>query len=283
MTKKNITIVWISLLINENVHMRNAISIILLLTSTITTNAQSLTSQVLKDKYPALFKTFIYQEHIFEWVAEQPENDIFSDLTRENVLYLDYILTNYTSFDRKKIAVFKRDSTQLIQAFREELKQDTGFNRNMLQLSYWYLKSKNINVADYQSPRTELTTDQLINIATRFFFATKIQPDNNVGWKVCIGQNAYADDKRNSTYPLIEAFCFMVIMDNIENAQYYQQFKEYGTKISQQTKYLPESERLIAARESMYKEMAGNSTLKNALLNAYRNKADMLSFRLTDQ
>ncbi|GAA3911904.1 hypothetical protein GO495_25735 [Chitinophaga oryziterrae] len=262
--------------------MRNTISA-LLLTSAITTNAQSLTSQVLKDKYPALFKTFVYQGNIFEWVAAQPENDIFNDLTSKNALYLDYILNNQTSFDRKKIAVFKYDSIQLIEAFRNELRQDTAFNRNMLQLSYWYLKSKHINVADYQSTKTDLTTDQLINIATRFFFATKIQPDNNVGWKVCIGQNAYADDKRNSTYPLIEAFCFMAIMNNIETAQYYQHFEEYGITISQQTKYLPESERLIVARESMYKEMAGNSALKTALLNAYRNKADMLSFRLTDQ
>lgn len=263
--------------------MRNILSVILLLTSTLATTAQILTSETLKDKYPTLFKTFVYQENIFEWIAEQPENDIFSDLTKNNVLYLDYILNNYTSFDRKRIAVFKLDSTKLIQAFRKELRQDTGFNRNMQQLSYWYLKSKNITVSDYQSHKTDITTSQLMNIATRFFFATKIQPDNNIGWKVCIGQNTYADDKRNSTYPLIEAFCFMAIMDDIENAQYYQQFKEYGSRISQQTKSLPESERLIAARDSMYKEMAGNSALKNALLNAYKNKADMLSFRLTDQ
>lgn len=269
--------------------MRNVITLILLFTAGYS-SAQSLTADSLRNKHPCLFTSYLYRDgansFIIEWIAAQPEDDIFYDLTKNNVLYLDYILYNHTAIDRKAIAACKGDSIQLLRAFRQALRGDALFNRHMLELSYWYLQAKNVQVTGYQPPaKTHLTTEQLMNIAAKFFFATAVQPDKTIQWKVCIGENAYVEDKHNSLYPLVEAFCFMAIMNHYESTQYpfKERFDGYASTISKQTNWLPEEERLSAARDNMYKEMAHDETLRRALLYAYNSKKDILSFKLTDQ
>jgi hypothetical protein len=63
-------------------------------------------------------------------------------LTNNNTLYLDYILENYSSFERSKLVDYKNDIVRLKEVFIEELKKDSYFQKNINPLLYWYLNSK---------------------------------------------------------------------------------------------------------------------------------------------
>jgi hypothetical protein len=63
-------------------------------------------------------------------------------LTNNNTLYLDYILENYSSFERSKLVDYKNDIVRLKEVFIEELKEDSYFQKNVNPLLYWYLNSK---------------------------------------------------------------------------------------------------------------------------------------------
>jgi hypothetical protein len=52
-------------------------------------------------------------------------------LTNNNTLYLDYILENYSSFERSKLVDYKNDIVRLKEVFIEELKKDSYFQKNV--------------------------------------------------------------------------------------------------------------------------------------------------------
>lgn len=262
--------------------------IFLFLASSLAGRSQTLNKNLLLSRFPSLFTSEFVNNgndgYISEWIATLDSTDVFADLTQKNHLYLDYLLHNYTNFDRDKLKNVQNDSIKLLNTFRNLLKRDSTFNEQMLVLSYWYLKSKGIGVEGYNAQKIKITKRELMDIASKFFFATEIAPDSSVHWKVCVGMNYYAYDTLTRKNPQIEAFCFMTVMENYYNPKYpfRERFKENASEIESNLKSHPFKERLAIARKSMFDDMTQSEELEKALIETYRGKSEQLPFELTD-
>jgi hypothetical protein len=82
--------------------------------NSIVSNAQNFNHSQFVDNYSKLFQVTVEKSKDYSFVLIYPNNkldtsDVFSDLTNNNTLYLDYILENYSSFERSKLDEYKND------------------------------------------------------------------------------------------------------------------------------------------------------------------------------
>lgn len=244
---------------------------------------QSIDSEKLKSAYTSLFKVLIMGQKENAFVFYFPNNqldksNIYSNLTNENTLYLDYILENYSLVNRAKLNEYKTDSVKLRQVFFDDLKNDKVLEKNLNPLIYWYLQSNSITPS---VSKDVISKEQLFTTASTFFHAVKIKPDSSVSFKVCVGQNGFVrKTPTNNSMPLVEAFCFMTVLNFIESKEnpYYDEYKINAKKLSNEDLQLSIEERLQKIRQKMYQMMASNQNLQRILLSEYEKKKTMLSF-----
>ncbi len=121
--------------------------LIAFLCNSIVSIAQNFNPSQFVEDYSKLFQVTVEKNKEYSFVLIFPNNkldtsDVFSDLTNNNTLYLDYILENYSSFERSKLVDYKNDTVRLKEVFIEELKEDSYFQKYVNPLLYWYLNSK---------------------------------------------------------------------------------------------------------------------------------------------
>lgn len=265
--------------------------LIAFLCNSIVSNAQNFNHSQFVDNYPKLFQVTVEKSKDYSFVLIYPNNkldtsDVFSDLTNNNTLYLDYILENYSSFERSKLDEYKNDPEKLKGVFIEELKKDSYFQKYVNPLLYWYLSSKqrlgsgkNLGLLR----KEKISKEQLFTTASKFFHAVMVKPDSSVYFKVCVGLNGFKGKSVTSeSHPLVEAFCFMTVMDfaQIEGVNYYRDFKLNVKKLSKEYLTLSSEQRLSLIREKMYQIMGNNEDLRKILLSEYERKKNILSFEL---
>lgn len=265
--------------------------LIVFIRNSIVSIAQNFNPSQFVEDYSKLFQVTVEKNKEYSFVLIFPNNkldtsDVFSDLTNNNTLYLDYILENYSSFERSKLDDYKNDPERLKGVFIEELKKDSYFQKNVNPLLYWYLSSKqrlgsgkNIGLLK----KEKISKEQLFTTASKFFHAVMVKPDSSVYFKVCVGLNGFKGKPVTSeSHPLVEAFCFMTVMDfaQKDGVNYYRDFKLNVKKISKEYLALSSEQRLTLIREKMYQIMGNNEDLRKILLSEYERKKNMLSFEL---
>ena len=244
---------------------------------------QSIDSDTLKSAYTSLFQVLIIGEKGKEFVAYFPNNkldksNIYANLTNDNILYLDYILENYSSINRDKLNQCRNDSVKLREVFFKDLRNDNVLEKNLNSLVYWYLQSKKPSSI---ASKVVISKELFFTTASRFFHAVKIKPDSSIYFKVCVGHNGFIGQKPASDImPLVEAFCFMTVMNFVESNEnpYYNEYKVNAKKFSKEDLNLSIEERLQTIRQKMYQRMASNKHLQNILLSEYEKKETMLGF-----
>ena len=256
--------------------------------------SQNLSSSDVLNYLPSIFVTksanYSGKEYIFDQIDSLPPINIFADLTNSNMLYLDYIFNNYSNIDFNKLETFNPNVDMRHNHLVNMLINDSIFKKYFLELSFYYLNSKNIKIKDYlPHPKLQITSSQLLEIASKFFFAKEIREDSSVAWQICVGNNGYfnlsSSDQKNDMYPLVEGFCMMVIMENANDSvyNYYTDFRNNILKLQNEFSFLNDIKiKLENLRQRMYQIMSKNENLKTVLIREYKKKKSILNFELID-
>lgn len=268
--------------------MRTVLSLGLMLLS-LTVQGQSMTVDQVKQQMVQLFEvlqdTADGESYRYEDVVKLPPNHAFADLAKNNTQYTAYIKTNYSTTDFIKIRSSNADMKQVNTMFHQALEQDSLYNRYALEMAYYYLRAKGIQVVNY-TPVLKQTVSkaEMMKIASRFFYAHSVEeaPDS-IGFHVCVGMNGYEHNRQLLTNPLLEAFCFMALFQNLHspNYQYWSFFKQQVKRIRDKYRtMLDPVQRIEEDRREMYKLMQNDKELERALLTEYSRKRSMLNFVL---
>ena len=125
---------------------------------------------------------------------------------------------------------------------------------------------------------------ELVEVASRFFYCDKVNPDSSVQAHVCIGLNGQRESNWQKDYTLLEAFCYEAIFSDFdqETSPIDLAFTQNKAKVCQ--KNLPhfssDDAYLIKVREDLYRKMFKDKRLQKSLMNYYHLHQDDVAFRL---
>lgn len=238
-------------------------------------------------EYRNIFRAHVQKyngrEYVQKEIIELPAEHFLSGLVNQNKLYINYILTNYCEVDYKQLNNLKGDTVQLSEYYINSLVQDKTFNKYFLEAVNCFLGSKNKKIDDYvSSDKLKISADSLITIASKFFFATKIKDDGFVLWHVCVGFNGYQNQNKQTMIPLIEAFSFMTVFNNLdnENFNFMLDFNNNKKNLEKESANFNNEEKLNYTRNNMYALMSKSESLKRLLIQEYQKKENILNFKI---
>ena len=130
------------------------------------------------------------------------------------------------------------------------------------------------------------TQDELMEVASKFFYCDQILPDTTVQAHICIGLNGIKEAVWEKDYTLLAAFCFEGIFNDFEQEtsaiwdsfvikkqEACQKFRPNITTLDQY---------LLDVRLDLFERMKLDEILKKVLLDYYELNKGNLAFRITD-
>ena len=229
------------------------------------------------DSYGEFIKIEKYMDNDMEYlvklVVEIESKNCFADVVNNNISYIQYLLTNFSSNSNYENLLKIPDSLTLQNEYINSLKFDTLFNSAMSDLI-----SKTI---EQPSLKDSIQIDKLLNIAVKYFSIRRINEAGNYIGKVCAGLNDINKTEKERQ-PQLEAFCFSSIMDNYQGKEFnmYEEFVKAIKELYKVNLGTDNSERLLRAQGGMFILMRNNENLKKMLINEYENKMKYLPFIL---
>ncbi|MDT8308312.1 MAG: hypothetical protein RQ866_02205 [Bacteroidales bacterium] len=212
-------------------------------------------------------------DYLTKRVIKTNKESCFSDLINNNIMFIDYLLTNFSSNSNYQDLLKLTDSVTISKKYISDLKKDSLFNSVMNELV-----SKTI---DKKTPKDTISFDNLMNIAVKYFSIIRLTNEGHYMGKVCAGFN---DIKRTEKerVPFIEAFCFSSILQHYQSKEYSMN-DEFIKAIKELYKVnlgLDREEKLLRAQGAMFFLMRNNENLKSMLKSEYEKKKEHLPFIL---
>lgn len=264
--------------------MRQLLTLFLLL---CLSDLQAYTADEIKKEYANIFTVKVRDNSDKPYVTTEinnlPDNHFLAGFVNNNKLFIDYILMNYLTIDRKKLNSLTADTVELNNYFLNSLRTDTIFNKYFLEATHYYLTTVGKEITDHKvHGKLMLSPDSLVTIATRFFYATRLKDNGDAQWSVCVGKNGYHYNKKDNMLPLIEAFCFNAIMEDLKTEEYkiISDFQKNIKELQSQKTDKNGEEKLDYYRQTMYQMMQQNDKLRKLLIDKYENKKRILNFEL---
>ncbi|MEM9831185.1 MAG: hypothetical protein AAF944_11145 [Bacteroidota bacterium] len=194
----------------------------------------------------------------------------------------NYLLTNRTDL-RSELTRYEEmypDTVKISQAFARHLQQCDSF-----------LLYVNTFLTPIQNPSQQSTIiyskDELMEVASKFFFCDRVRPDSTIGVHVCIGLNGVKEAHWAKDYTLLEAFCFEAIFENLlndtqEDDRFMKNVAMYRDNASDvhrsQTKTLDDY--LEEVKLVVFEKMKYDETLKEELLKHFQENKENLPFEI---
>ena len=219
----------------------------------------------------------IYNEkaYLTKGVIETQKKSCFSDLVNNNPMFIDYLLTNFSSNANYQNLLDLPDSIAIRNRYYNDLKKDSLFNSVMTDLV-----NKTI---DKTTPKDSISMDKLLNVAVKYFSIMRLTDEGHYVGKVCVGLN---DIKKTESErkPFIEAFSFSSIFKHYQSEEYsmYDEFVKAIKELYKVNLGIDKDEKLLRAQGAMFLLMRNNENLKKMLKNEYEKQKDHLPFVLTD-
>lgn len=145
-------------------------------------------------------------------------------------------------------------------------------------------------LAPFENPALEnkeiYSADEVMDVASKFFYCDLITPDTLVQAHVCIGLNGVKEAVWEKDYMLLAAFCFEAIFSNFENqpsavwASFVAKKEEAGKKYLAEINSLDQY--LMDVRNELFEQMKNDAILKNVLLDYYDANKDNLAFSIME-
>lgn len=218
----------------------------------------------------------IYNEkaYLTKSVVETHKKSCFSDLVNNNPVFIDYLLTNFSSNSNYQNLLDYPDSIAIRNKYFNDLKKDSLFNSVMTDLV-----NKTI---DKSTPKDTTSMDKLLNVAVKYFLIIRLNEEGHYIGKVCVGLNAIKKTE-SERKPFIEAFSFSLILKHYQSEE-YSLHNEFGKAIKELYKVnlgIDKDEKLLRAQGAMFILMRNNKNLKKMLKNEYEKQKEYLPFVLT--
>lgn len=211
--------------------------------------------------------------YLYETIEEIDDDVCFSGIINESPLFMDYLLTNFASHANYSEWKAIEDSAQRSQRYYTDLANDSLF---VATLDGLVQKSIEGSV-----PKDTITTDELLNIAVKFFSIPNITEEGHYTAKVCVGTNGIRSTEEVRR-PYLEAFCFSSIFENLSSEEYpiYDEFVNTVRDLYALNLGVSEEERLLRAQGAIFITMKNSEVLLQLLLHEYENKKHFLPFAL---
>lgn len=212
-------------------------------------------------------------EFLIKRVIETESNRCYSKLVNNNLLYIDYLLNNFSSNLKYPDLLKISDSLTLQTEYIKSLKGDTLFNSVMVDLL--------IKTIEKRKPKDTISMDKLLNIAIKYFSILQINDDGDYVGKVCVGLNLIKQTEKIRK-PQVEAFCFSSILNNYQGEQFnmYDEFVKSLTELNKVNLGVDKDEKLLRAQGAMFLLMRNNENLKKMLVSEYEKNKENLPFLL---
>jgi len=221
-------------------------------------------------------KTFYNEKaYLVKSIVETQKKSCFSDLVNNNPVFIDYLLTNFSSNAYYQNLLELNDSIALRHNYFSELKKDSLFNSVMDDLV-----AKTI---DKTIPKDTISMDELLNVAVKYFSIMRVTSQGDYVGKVCVGLN---DIKKTESdrKPFIEAFSFSSILKHYQSEEFsmYDEFVKSLKELYTVNLGIDKDENLLRAQGAMFLLMRNNENLKKMLKREYDKQQEYLPFVLTD-
>lgn len=196
----------------------------------------------------------------------------------------EYLLINVSEIHflqkaerRKEIWDLYPDTTKLKRLYLNEYIQDEKLS------NYFELTKTAIWNENFEATIT-FTIDELLEVASKFFYCDKVFPDSTIQSHVCIGLNGISEANWTKDYKLLEAFCYEAIFNDLDkdiseiDESYSFEKKEacqkYESMIVTLDLYLED------VRNELFARMKNNPVLRTELLEYYEHNKSNLAFKI---
>ncbi len=219
--------------------------------------------------------TYNDKDYIIKRVVETNEKSCFSDLINNNLMFVDYLLKNFSSSSNYQDLLKITDTSTLNKTFISDLKKDSLFNSVMTE----YVTK----TVEKRTPKDTVTFDNLLNIAVKYFSIMKLTDEGHYVGKVCVGLNDIKKTE-NERKPFIEAFCFSSILKHYQSEEFsmYEEFVKSIKELYKVNLGIDKDEKLLRAQGAMFILMRNNENLKKMLMKEYEKNKEFLPFILTE-
>ena len=216
------------------------------------------------------------EEYVFNQVIETVNQDCYTNLINNNIDFINYLMTNFSSPPNETELLKITDSLKLQNKYISDLQKDSAFNSIMLELV-----SKSI---DKSKPKDSISMDKLLNIAVKYFSIFQIDDNDNYVGKVCAGLNGI-ESTEILRKPFVEAFCFSSILNHYQSDEYsmHEEFVKAIQELYKVNLGIDKQEKLLRSQGAIFLLMRNNENLKNMLLSEYEKKKEYLPFILTEK
>jgi hypothetical protein len=168
-----------------------------------------------------------------------------------------------------------------IQLKRKYLKK---FSHDKALTSYFQKTMKPI-VDSNAKINISYTIDELMDIASKFFYCDKVLPDSSVQAHICIGLNGIKEANWKKDYTLLEAFCYEAIFDDLdeEKSIIWKTFEQiiFESEQKHKTKFTSSEVYLENLKLEVFNRMKYSEILKLELIAYYQFNKGNLSFKIS--
>ena len=228
---------------------------------------------------------FIYEEEGVKKASAMPVLQSDSELNTYKRRF-EYLLMNVSEMHqpsgfaaRTEIWNLYPDTIQLKQRYLDKFIQDVKL------VNFFEETSAPISKPDVAITKS-FTQDELMEVASKFFYCDQLLADTLVQSHVCVGINGIKEAQWDKEYTILAAFCYEAIFDDLEKDasqidEAYSTVKklacdQFRKNITTLDQYLED------VRLELFDRMERNATLKRKLLAYYELNKDHLAFKLRD-
>lgn len=219
-------------------------------------------------------------------VSALPELKAESELNKYKRRF-EYILMNVPEIHkpenadrRKKIWDLYPDTTELKRLYLNEYVQDkklVGYFKEMAQ----HIQNPNM------TKKLNFSQDELMEVASKFFYCDKVLPDTSVQAHVCIGLNGINEANWSKDFTFLEAFCFEGIFNDLDKDTSLIWDSFVSLKDESEIKHRSEisslDDYLEKVKLDVFKQMKNNGILKTVLLEYYEMNKANVAFKIINE
>lgn len=236
-------------------------------------------------KEHVVIDVYTYEHEGVIQASAMPELRSNSELQDYNRRF-DYLLINVSKMHqpeyaekRKEIWDLYPDTTKLKRLYLNAFIQDKELE-NYFETTY-----SGITDSSFIATIT-YTENDLMEVASKFFYCDKVFPDTTVQSHVCVGLNGVSEANWSKDYTLLEAFSYEAIFDDLmkDSSKIDETYSSEKKKACEKHKATITTleEYLIEVRNDLFVRMKNDQTLKSVLLEYYEDNKGNLAFRISN-
>jgi hypothetical protein len=199
-------------------------------------------------------------------------------------LRFDYLLINVSEIhgidkvqQRYDIWSLYPDTVQLSRLYLNEFSGDKKL-RKLFKESYLAIENPN------RKKKTSYSEEELMTVASKFFYCDDVLPDTTVRMHICVGLNGIKEADWEKDYTLLEAFCYEAIFHDMDLDNSVVDTELSSVKKEATNKFRPTFTTKEAFLENVklevFEKMKRSLILRQSLLEYYRSNSDNLVFEI---